>query len=80
MVVLPWLIGRRERLLVRILAFLPAGKAAVLCWRQGRRLAETQAAPLFDWVFAALAAVAALLLFRAGWSPREPLPTDGPEA
>jgi len=77
---LPVLIWRRPQSLrgqltrmwfIRILAFGPAVKALSLLWKQSRLITAGQSSDLYNWFFCAIAIVASLFLFRAGWGPQE---------
>lgn len=77
---LPVLIWRRPQLprgqlirmwYTRILAFGPAVKALSLLWKQSRLITAGQSSDLYNWFFCAIAIVASLFLFRAGWGSQE---------
>ena len=64
---LPILVWRRYRRFTQVLSFFPVLKAMTLLVKQGR-LMRTDAGPsTYNWVFAAVALAAGLLLFRAGF-------------
>jgi len=67
---LPWLIARGTWWLALGLSPLVAAKALVLVWRQGRSVAAGVEPGVFPWVFACVAGITSLLLFRAGWLGR----------
>ena len=70
LLVVPWLVMKRLRWFTFVLAMGPAVKALVLIHRQGARNGAGEPMPWHDWVFAAAAMVAAVMLVRAGLAAR----------
>ncbi len=68
---LPVLVWRRYRWLTRVLSVFPAIKAFTLLIKQGRLMGIGEPTVIFNWFFAAVALVAAVLLFRAGWGAQD---------
>jgi hypothetical protein len=62
---LPWLIARGIGWLSLVLGLLVAGKALYLLWGHGRRLALGVEVRGYDWFFSAVAAAAAIALWRS---------------
>lgn len=63
---LPIFVWRGVRWLAFTLSFFCAVKAFWLSWLQGRAVQQGDETTLYNWLFAAVAAVAAGLLLRAG--------------
>ena len=67
----PVVVWKGVRWFTLTLVFFTSGKAAWLCYLQGRRLSAGDPTNAYNWFFAVVALVAAVMLFRAGW-PRKP--------